>query len=89
MNKSKKLQQVSQLLNAADEIDESIILGDTESIPLSKLEPGMRLTSKGINTEDGKVLISESMELDQDIIWRLWQLSAIRPLQKKVIVEKS
>ena len=89
MNKSKKLKQVSQLLNAADEIDESIILGDTESVPISKLEPGMRLTSKGINTEDGKVLISESMELDQDIIWRLWQLSAIRPLQKKVIVEKS
>ncbi len=56
-------------------------------VPLDSLEPGMRL-SKPIYAYDGRKILSGAVMLDQDLIWRLWQLSAVRPMNSPMIVEK-
>jgi hypothetical protein len=88
MNKSKRYQQMNQLIDAASEIDEAIISGGQRVVSLANLQPGMKLSKNGISTADGFNLLTESMELDQDLIWRLWQLSSVRPIQKKIIVDE-
>ena len=61
-------------------------VGDGEKrIALSALEPGMKL-SQPIRSLDGREILSPDLILDEDLIWRLWQLSAIRPLFSPIIL---
>lgn len=54
-------------------------------VPVSQLMPGMKLLSP-IVTKDGQMVMSADITLDEDLIWRLWQLAAIRPVEPKVTV---
>jgi hypothetical protein len=46
---------------------------------LSRLLPGMK-TSRPVLTFDGRTIVSKYTMLDEDLIWRLWQIAAVRPL---------
>lgn len=48
--------------------------------PLSKLKPGMQI-SRPILSFDGRVILVKDTVLDEDLIWRIWQLAAIRPMR--------
>ena len=85
--RNKRFKQMSQFIQAAGAIDDIIIRQDECSVALGNLAPGMML-SRPINTYDGRPLLEETMQLDQDLIWRLWQLAAIRPIQKNIVVSK-
>lgn len=50
-----------------------------EKIRIENLAPGMRLT-RPLLAIDGRQVLKEDLLLDQDLIFRIWQLSAIRPL---------
>lgn len=50
-----------------------------EKIKIENLAPGMRLT-RPLIAIDGRTVLKEDLLLDQDLIFRIWQLSAIRPL---------
>ena len=58
---------------------------DEARVEITSLAPGMRL-SRPIESYDGKVVLPEDLVLDQDLIWRIWQLSAIKPLNAPLIV---
>jgi hypothetical protein len=55
-------------------------------IPLSHLQPGMKLT-RPLVAYDGKTIIPENVVLDTDIIWRIWSLSAVRALNSPLVVQ--
>lgn len=57
---------------------------DEERVTISALTPGMVL-SKPLIAFDGRKILSEGIVLDQDLIYRLWQLTAVRPLNPAVI----
>ena len=57
-------------------------------VELPDLKPGMRL-ARPLLSRDGRVVLPANTEIDDDIIFRLWQLSAIRPLQSPVAVMAS
>ena len=54
-------------------------------VGLTELQPGMRLTQP-LKAFDGREVLGEDIPLDSDLIWRIWQLSALRPLHDKVVV---
>lgn len=85
LSKSKKLRNMAELMKAADEIKDAVLNPEENSVPLASLAPGMKL-SRPLNTFDGKEVLNHDMILDQDLIWRLWQLAAIRPLGGPVVV---
>lgn len=49
------------------------------SLKLSDLRPGMRL-ARPIQSFDGKLILQANIFLDQEMIWRLWQLAIIKAL---------
>ena len=55
-----------------------------KSVPIEKLSPGMRL-SRPLKTFDGTQVLEADMKLDADLIWRIWQLSAIRPVETAMV----
>jgi len=57
------------------------IVGDTGAvtIPLPNLMPGMRL-AQPIVALDGKEVLQAGIELNREMIFRLWRLAAIRPV---------
>lgn len=57
---------------------------DEVRIAVQALSPGMRL-KRPLRAYDGKLLLQEDLTLDQDLIWRIWQLSALRPLDEPVV----
>jgi hypothetical protein len=77
INKAALAEAARQLRNPVDE--------NERRISMSELTPGMQL-SRPIVAMDGKEILSSDIKLDEDLIWRLWQLSAIRPLNAPVIV---
>jgi len=54
-------------------------------VPLTSLAPGMRL-SKPLFAYDGRLVLSEGLIFDEDLIYRIWQLSALRPLNSPVVI---
>ncbi|MFM1846990.1 MAG: hypothetical protein RL417_464 [Pseudomonadota bacterium] len=56
-----------------------------ERVALIDLVPGMRL-ARGLETFDGALILESDATLDEDLIWRLWRLSAVRPVNGPVIV---
>jgi len=88
--------QLSMLVNKAARSDPALkeearrvredpVAQNEEKISMDKLLPGMRL-SRPIRTYDGRLVLAEDLILDQDLIWRLWQLSAVRPLNAPVVI---
>jgi len=58
--------------------------GETK-IHLNDLTPGMKL-SRPLVAFDGRKILAGDLTLDQDLIWRIWQLAAVRPLNSQVLV---
>jgi hypothetical protein len=48
-------------------------------LTLSELMPGLRL-SRPLVAFDGKTICEQDIELDQDLVWRVWSLAMIRPV---------
>lgn len=62
-------------------------LGENERlVGLSQLIPGM-LLKKPIMAYDGKMVIPKDITLDIDMIWRLWCLCAVRPINTPIHVK--
>jgi len=76
-----------KLKSAASEYSEQKIGSHEMKVAIQSLTPGMRL-SRPIQSFDGKIILSEDLVLDQDLIWRIWQLSAIRPLNAPLVVSQ-
>lgn len=53
-------------------------------VALASLIPGMRL-SQPLRSLDGQEILSPDLTLDEDLIWRLWQLAAIRPMYHPIV----
>ena len=64
------------------------IASNEHRVTVDQLTPGMKL-SRALKSHDGKEVLASDMELDQDLIWRLWQLSAVRPLNSAVVESDS
>jgi len=56
-----------------------------KKVAITALLPGMRLT-RPLKAYDGAEILSPDLLLDQDLIWRIWQLAAIRPLNGPAVV---
>ena len=65
--------------------DASIAENETK-VDINELEPGMKL-SKPLLSFDGKLILSSDLVLDDDLIWRLWQLASIRPLNTPMVIQ--
>ena len=55
------------------------------SVDIFSLEPGMRL-ARPIIALDGGLVIPANVTLDKDLIWRIWQVAAIRPIKNPVSI---
>ena len=84
----KELRSDPELLQAAKEARETVIRSDEERVEISALTPGMKL-SRPLVTFDGRELLEGDLTLDQDLIWRIWQLSLVRPLNAPHVITKS
>lgn len=73
------------LKKAAAACRDQRVAGDEKKVALVNLMPGMRL-SRPVMAYDGREILSSDVKLDQDLIWRLWQLSTVRPLNGPLVV---
>ncbi len=81
----KKRRNDPKLKQAAQDYADQKVGPDEIKVAIQALSPGMRL-SRPIQAYDGKEILSKGLVLDQDLIWRIWQLSAIRPLNAPLVV---
>jgi hypothetical protein len=80
----KNLRSNEALLKAASEL----VANDGETkVEINQLAPGMKL-SRPLIAFDGKEILEQDMILDQDLIWRIWQLSMVRALNAPLIVDQ-
>jgi len=70
---------------AEKEAEELFGFENQRSVSLGELKPGM-LLARPIVTQDGRVVLKANLELTFDIIWRLWQLAALRPLKGPAVI---
>ncbi|MCB0352362.1 MAG: hypothetical protein KDD64_02520 [Bdellovibrionales bacterium] len=80
----KTVRNSPELLELARKFEEYEPTEDEMRVPLDSLEPGMKL-SKPIFAYDGREILAQEVILDQDLIWRLWQLSSIRPVNTPLV----
>lgn len=73
------------LKRAAEAWKEQKLTAEEKKVALINLMPGMRL-SRPVMSYDGREILSSDVKLDQDLIWRLWQLSTVRPLNGPLVV---
>lgn len=59
---------------------------DEQKIPVNELRSGMTL-SRPLEALDGKVILDAGITLDSDLIFRIWELSAIRGLALPLFVK--
>lgn len=77
----KKIRENEELLQRSKAVE----AGENEqNIPIASLAPGMRL-SRPLLAFDGKEILSSDIKLDEDLIWRIWQLAALRPLNSPTV----
>ena len=69
----------------AKRISELEITAAEQRVSVPDLKPGMQLR-RPLVTFDGRTLLDPGLVLDQDLIWRIWQLSAVRPINGPVVV---
>ena len=55
-------------------------INDKNTHKISQLTPGMRL-SEPLITFDGKHILDNDTRLDQNLIWRIWRLCALYPIE--------
>ncbi len=73
-------------LNVRADKVKNYVAGEHElTLPISALTPGMRL-AQPICAFDGRTVLQPDLTLDHDLIWRIWQLSAIRPINQPLVV---
>lgn len=73
-------------VEAAIEESERLFKGaELVELRLVDLEPGMRV-AKPVLSWDGKVVLPSNTVLDADLIWRLWETSALRPFRQPMSV---
>ena len=80
----KKYRRIKPKEAGSEEASEPIQAFEKQ-VAIPDLSPGMRL-SRPILTADGVTLLDPDLLLDRDLIWRLWQLSAIRPVLGPAVV---
>lgn len=83
----RKLKKNKDLLEAAKRTRELVAAEGERKVELDQLAPGMRL-SRPLVAFDGREILEEDLILDQDLIWRIWQLSLVRPLNAPLVIEK-
>jgi len=69
----------------ADKVKNYVASEHELTLPISALTPGMRL-AQPICAFDGRTVLHPDLTLDHDLIWRIWQLSAIRPINQPLVV---
>jgi hypothetical protein len=74
-----------QLRQLADEHNNYVPGEEERRVSVSSLEPGMRL-AKPLTAFDGKHLLDDEIQLDEDLIWRIWQIQAVRPLISSQVI---
>jgi len=74
-----------ELIDAAYQTQHREVRTSEAKVPLTCLAPGMRL-SKPLFAFDGRLVLSEGLIFDEDLIYRIWQLSALRPLNNPVVI---
>ncbi len=70
---------------ASGEFEQVKLDGCERKVPINKLRPGMTL-SRPLCTFDGKEVLESSLKLDEDLIMRVWQLTALRPIESAIIL---
>lgn len=82
----KHLRNNKDLKEFAQNIKEQKLEKSERKVPLSSLQPGMRLT-RPVFAFDGEQILSEDIVLDEDLIWRIWELSSVRPINAPLVVQ--
>lgn len=59
----------------------------TVIVELPDIRPGMRL-AQPLLTSEGRLVLRAGIQLDEQLIWSLWQLGALVPMEKLVTVLK-
>ena len=75
------------LVKEANDTKKYVAEGDEERVKISSLKDGMTL-SKPLKSFDGKEILEADLTLDNDLIWRIWQLSSICPMNSPMIIKK-
>lgn len=83
-----KLRKRTDLIEEAKRSREAPVKESEKKVEIADLMPGMRL-SKPLVAFDGKEILTTDLTLDQDLIWRLWQLSSVRALNAPLVVSKN
>lgn len=81
----KKIRRITEAKTAAARAKQLPLQHNEAKLSVAELSPGMKL-SRPLTTWDGKELINDPVVLDEDMIWRLWQLSSIRPVDGAVVI---
>jgi hypothetical protein len=84
----KHIRNNKELQEFAQSIKNQKIDRDERKVPISALAPGMRL-SRPVFAFDGEQVLCEDLILDEDLIWRLWQLSTVRPLNTPLVIREA
>ncbi len=82
---SRSMRNDAELLSRAQHNKDQIVAIHETKVSLDQLVPGMRL-SQPLFAFDGRQLLEENLTLDQDLIWRIWQLSALRPINSPIVI---
>jgi hypothetical protein len=82
----RKLRTDPELMAAAKKVREQEVQAGERKVEINELTPGMRL-SRPLIAFDGREILEQDMVLDQDLIWRIWQLSMVRALNAPLVVE--
>lgn len=82
----RRLRNDENLKNEAQRIRDMPITENEVRIAITDLAPGMRL-SRPLKAYDGREILDSDLVLDEDLIWRIWQLSLVRPLNAPLIVQ--
>lgn len=77
-----------ELKDFAQSIKDQKVDRSERKVPLSALQPGMRL-ARPVFAFDGEQILSEDIVLDEDLIWRIWEISAVRPINAPLVVTDS
>lgn len=72
-------------LAEAERLKTGLVEAHEAKIELAALAPGMRLT-RPLKAFDGRQILEDDVVLDEDLILRIWQLSAVRPLHSHAVI---
>lgn len=67
-------------------LENGVLASSEKRVELKKLVPGMKL-ARPLVTWDGSEVLAANLTVDEDLLWRIWQLAALRPIHSTVIVE--